>query len=75
MLLQLDELLAVVRELIEPTMSRSALYRSLPRRWFFRLPVPTKPHTEYKTFKAYEPGYVHVDVKYLPQMQDEDNPS
>ncbi len=25
----------------------------------------------YKAFKSYEPGYVHVDVKYLPQMQDE----
>ena len=22
-------------------------------------------------FKAYEPGYLHVDVKYLPQMADE----
>ena len=25
-----------------------------------------------KTFKAYEPGFVHVDVKYLPQMPDQD---
>lgn len=24
-----------------------------------------------KTFKAYEPGFLHVDLKYLPQMQDE----
>ena len=23
------------------------------------------------TFKAYEPGYIHIDVKYLPQMADE----
>jgi hypothetical protein len=22
-------------------------------------------------FKAYEPGYIHVDVKYLPQLADE----
>ena len=22
-------------------------------------------------FKAYEPSYLHIDVKYLPQMQDE----
>ena len=22
-------------------------------------------------FKAYEPGYIHIDVKYLPQMADE----
>lgn len=25
-----------------------------------------------KAFKNYEPGFVHVDVKYLPQMPDED---
>jgi transposase InsO family protein len=24
-----------------------------------------------KPFKAYEPGFVHIDVKYLPQMADE----
>ncbi len=24
------------------------------------------------TFKAYEPGYLPVDIKYLPQMADED---
>jgi transposase InsO family protein len=24
-----------------------------------------------KTFKSYEPGYLHMDVKYLPQMPDE----
>ncbi|ABM58193.1 DDE-type integrase/transposase/recombinase [Verminephrobacter eiseniae] len=27
--------------------------------------------TVYKSFKSYEPGYVHMDVKYLPQMRDE----
>ena len=26
------------------------------------------PH---KAFKSYEPGFVHMDVKYLQQMQDE----
>jgi hypothetical protein len=25
------------------------------------------PATE-KTFKDYEPGFIHVDIKYLPQM-------
>jgi hypothetical protein len=24
-----------------------------------------------KTFKEYEPGYVHIDIKYLPQVPDE----
>jgi len=26
---------------------------------------------KHKTFKDYAPGFVHVDVKYLPQMPDE----
>ncbi len=72
LLLPLDDLLAVVREFIEPAMSRSALDRLLRRRGHSRLPVQPKPEGEHKPFKAYEPGYVHVDVKYLPQMQDED---
>ena len=53
-------------------MSRSALDRLLRRRGHSRLPVPPQPDSESKPFKAYEPGYVHVDVKYLSQMQDED---
>ena len=24
-----------------------------------------------KTFKDYEPGFIHIDIKYLPQMPDE----
>ena len=30
----------------------------------------TSPRPRHKVFKAYEPGYLHVDVKYLPQMAD-----
>jgi hypothetical protein len=32
---------------------------------------PALPRPAHGVFKAYEPGYVHVDVKYLPQMADE----
>ena len=71
LLLPLDDLLAVVREFIEPAMSRSALDRLLRRRGHSRLPVPDKTPSTTKRFKAYEPGYVHIDVKYLPQMVDE----
>ncbi len=69
--LPLDDLLAVIREFIEPTMSRSALGRLLRRRGHSRLPQPEKPAKPAKPFKAYLPGYFHVDVKYLPQMADE----
>ena len=27
--------------------------------------------TPKKTFKDYEPGYIYIDIKYLPQMPDE----
>ena len=52
-------------------MSRSALDRLLRRRGVNRLPEPEVKKTQVKSFKAYEPGYVHMDVKYLPQMEDE----
>jgi transposase InsO family protein len=71
LLLPLDDLLAVVREFIEPGMSRSALDRLLRRRGHARLPVPDKAFSPYQPFRAYEPGYVHIDLKYLPQMADE----
>ena len=71
--LSLDDLLAVIHEFIEPSMSRSALDRMLRRHGVSRRPSPaSEPSTPPKRFKAYEPGYVHIDVKYLPQMQDED---
>ena len=69
--LPLDDLLAVIREFLEPKMSRSALDRLLRRRGHSRLPVPEKPANTTKPFKHYEPGYLHVDLKYLPQMADE----
>ena len=33
--------------------------------------LPATPKEPTKDFKAYEPGFVHVDVKYLPQMADQ----
>jgi len=71
LLLPLDDLLAVVREFIQPQMSRSALDRLLRRRGHSRLPVAPKAAASTKRFKSYEPGYIHIDVKYLPQMVDE----
>ena len=68
LLLPLDDLLVVTREFIHPDASRSGLDRKA------LLPpgdgAPTPPH---KTFKDYPPGFAHVDVKYLPQLPDEDH--
>ncbi len=69
--LPLDDLLAVVREFIHPTVGRSTLHRLLVRRGVDQLPKPSPDSSPVKPFKAYEPGYVHIDVKYLPQMADE----
>lgn len=74
LLLPLDDLLAVVREFLNPNVSRSGLDRCLRRHGVGSLRdlKPKVPRPAHKPFKAYEPGYIHIDVKYLPQMADED---
>jgi transposase InsO family protein len=77
LLLPLDDLLTVTREFINADVSRSGLARCLQRHGVGDLaalkPAPTRP--AYKPFKAYAPGFVHVDVKYLPQMADQNRRS
>jgi transposase-like protein len=78
LLLPLDDLLVVTREFINPKVSRSGLDRCLRRRGVSNLNA-LRPKTEgdekpkHKTFKDYEPGFIHVDIKYLPQMPDEES--
>jgi hypothetical protein len=65
--------LAVTREFLCPQATRSGLDRCLRRHGVGNLNAlkskePTEPH---KAFKSYEPGFIHIDVKYLPQMPDE----
>jgi len=73
LLLPLDDLLAVTREFLCPAVSRSGLDRCLRRHGVGNLNdlKPKTPKAPHKPFKAYEPGYVHMDIKYLPQMADE----
>ena len=73
LLLPLDDLLAVVREFLNPRVSRSGLDRCLRRHGVGNLRdlKPTVPRPAHKPFKAYGPGSLHIDVKYLPQMTDE----
>ncbi|MEM7644941.1 MAG: IS481 family transposase [Pseudomonadota bacterium] len=74
LLLPLDDLLFVVPEVLNPNLSRSGLDRCLRRHGVSRLQdlTPKAPKPAHKPFKAYEPGSLHVDVKYLPQMADEE---
>ena len=66
----------VNHELINDQVSRSRLDRCLRRRGVCRLagliPREEAEKPPVKDFKDYEPGFVHVAVKYLPQMPDED---
>jgi transposase InsO family protein len=70
--LPLDDLLVVVREFLNPKVSRSGLSRCLSRHNLNRRPVEDKDTpVPVKSFKDYAPGFLHVDIKYLPQMKDE----
>lgn len=73
LLLSIDDLLVLVREFICPTMSRAALDRMLRRHGVSSLRdlVAREEEAAPKRFKTYDPGYIHVDVKYLPRMADE----
>ena len=74
-LLPLDDLVSITRRFINPKASRSGVSRLLRREGVAKLSQLQiqegdldKPK---KTFKDYVPGFVHVDIKYLPQMPDE----
>jgi len=76
--LPLDDLLYVTRTYINPLASRSGLNRCLVRHGLSRLkdilPKDAEEAGEEapkKTFKDYEPGFLHIDIKYLPKMPDE----
>ena len=75
LLLPLDDLLVVIREFLNPDVSRSGLDRCLRRHGVSDLrslqPELQGPAKPMKTFKDYEPGFLHIDIKYLPQMPDE----
>jgi len=68
LLLPLDDLLAVMREFVCPSVSRSGLDRCLRRHGVGNLRnlLPPPEKAAHKPFKAYMPGYLHMDVKYLP---------
>jgi hypothetical protein len=73
LLLPLDDLLAVVREFLNPNASRSGLDRCLRRHGVSNLRdlKEKAPRPAHKPFKAYEPGFMHIDVKYLPHLLGE----
>lgn len=79
LLLPVDDLLAVIREFMNEEVSRAGLERCLKRngvsnlkelRFSMALDVE-KSIKAFKNFKEYEPGFIYIDIKYLPRMPDE----
>ena len=77
--LPLDDLLVITREFINKNATRSGLHRTLVRYNVSNLNTMRQAleeargeKTPKKSFKDYEPGFIHVDIKYLPKMPDED---
>lgn len=76
LLLPLDDLLTVTREFINAKATRAGIYRCLKRHGAGSLkelmPKEEGDQLPVKSFRKYEPGYLHMDIKYLPKMPDED---
>ncbi len=68
-LLDLDAVWLALRQTVFPQLSRSAVYRELVRLELHQLrtlrPHATRPRG---TFRACPPGFLHVDVFYLPRL-------
>ena len=74
-LLPLDDLLNITQRFINAKASRSGVSRLLRREGMAKLsslqPMEPGQDKPKKSFKDYVPGFVHIDIKYLPQMPDE----
>jgi transposase InsO family protein/transposase-like protein len=67
----LDDLTFVIRHFL-PHLDRDNVYRILRAEGLGRLPPAAKPENKVGTFKAYELGFVHLDIKHLPKLQTAD---
>jgi transposase InsO family protein len=67
----LDDLTFVVTHFL-PHLNRDALYRILKAEGLGRLPPASRSRKPNGTFKDYDLGFVHVDVKHLPKLRTQD---
>src|SRR3982751_3260142 len=70
----LDDLTFVVTHFL-PHLNRDAVYRILKAEGLGRLPPASRPRKPNGTFKDYDVGFVHVDVKHLPKLRTGDGES
>ena len=61
----LDEITEAINP-VEPEKIRSAVYRTFIREGINK--VPKKEKEKAKKFKEYDPGFLHIDVTYLPKI-------
>jgi transposase-like protein len=61
----LDEITEAINT-SDPTKIRSAVYRTFVREGINK--VPEEEKEKGKKFKGYDPGYLHMDVTYLPKI-------
>src|ERR687894_126869 len=64
----LDDLTFVVSHFL-PHLNRDAVYRILKAEGLGRLPPAQHRKRESGTFKDYDLGFVHMDIKHLPKLQ------
>jgi transposase InsO family protein len=67
----LDDLTFVVAHFL-PHLNRDAVYRILRAEGLGRLPPASHPRQPVGSFKEYELGFVHLDVKHLPKLRTAD---
>jgi transposase len=64
----LDDLTFVVSHFL-PHLNRDAVYRILKAEGLGRLPPAQQRQRKSGTFKDYDLGFVHMDIKHLPKLQ------
>jgi transposase InsO family protein len=67
----LDDLTFVVTHFL-PHLNRDAVYRILKAEGLNRLPPAQQRKRESGTFKDYDLGFVHMDIKHLPKLETAD---
>src|SRR3712207_4006368 len=65
----LDDLTFVVTHFL-PHLNRDAVYRILKAEGLNRLPPTRQRQRESGTFKDYDLGFLHIDIKHLPKLRD-----
>ena len=70
----LDDLTFVVTHFL-PHLNRDAVYRILKAEGLGRLPPASRSRKPNGTFKDYDLGFIHVDVKHLPKLRTADGES